>query len=251
MPVWQLTDRLPARVQLERFGAAVDPLNPAAGAHDARIDGEPIAGLSALGVALAPRASDAAPPIERYVRGGDLIVTYPDQPAPAMRTQLYWRATAHPRRGAIAALALVASVQTDLLDSRPSLTVHTQLVAEEALRMSDPARGRFVRILSAAGDAQVESPEWPRCYLVRLAGGRYSYAEMVPPSAEGHSRWEAVPSGSSLRFELRHELFARPLEKGVILRERVLGVLLERAGDEQAAARHWANLLGDELPLTA
>jgi hypothetical protein len=246
--VWHVAERT-ARVRLGRFAAAVDPLSPVAGLHDVEVDGVPLREFNLLGLQLPTFAPEA---VESYPRGGDLIVTYAALPAPEMRTQLYWRALAHESRGAIAALVLVASVQTDLLDSRPSLTVGTQLVASEVYQLTDPDGAKFTSIVPPSGSPEAaESPDWPQCFLCRLPGRKYSYAEMVPSGEEGRSQWEGWLHGADYRLQLRHELFARPLEKGVILRARVLGVLVEREHDQRAAAEHWRALLADELPLTA
>jgi hypothetical protein len=56
------------------------------------------------------------------------------------------------------------------------------------------------------------------------------------------------PAGSSLR--LAHHLFAEHLEKGVILRTWVLGVVLDRAGDAAAALDAYRAFLATPLPLT-
>jgi hypothetical protein len=250
--LWHDVDKRAVRVRLERFHATVDPWNPSAGLGDAQVDGRAIAGFHPFGIELpAIELRDAQQRVEWYVRAGDLVVTYADQPAPAMRSQIYWRAAAHERQGAIAALSLVASVQTSLLDSCPTLSVRSQLVASEAFQMSEAERGSFTNLVpffdaSAPNDALAP----PHCYLFRLPGRQYSYAEMIHPSDQRETSWDGWLHGTDYRLQLRHELFASQLEKGVILRARVLGVLLDRQGDKAAAAAHWASFLRDELPLT-
>jgi hypothetical protein len=60
-----------------------------------------------------------------------------------------------------------------------------------------------------------------------------------------------VSAGESGRTtQLRHELFSERLEKGVILRARVRGVVLERADDVRHAAAMFNEFLHAELPLT-
>jgi len=49
---------------------------------------------------------------------------------------------------------------------------------------------------------------------------------------------------------LTHRLFERSLEKGVILKARVRGVLLDRARDGVSAIEWYRNLLQSEPPLT-
>ena len=251
MQLWVDAEHNLARVQLERFAAVVDPGNPAGGLGEVRVDGRELSAFRPLGVELsADKPRDAQADVERYVRGGDLVVTYADRPAPAMRAQLYWRAGAHDRRGAIAAIELVVSVQTSLLDSFPALAVRTQLVASEAYQLVD-SRGSFAAIVPPGGDLALDdSPELPQCFLFRLPGRQFSYAEMVHPADGRQSLWDGWLHGVDYRMLLRHELFAQRLEKGVILRARVLGVFLDRKDDKTAAAAHWDSFLCEALPLT-
>jgi hypothetical protein len=248
--LWHDVNQRASRVELERFSAIVDPWNPAAGLLDAQLDGRALVEFHPLAVELPLERHDAPPSVDRYVRSGDLVVTYADQPAPAMRTQVYWRACAHQRDGAIAALELVVSVQTDLVDSRPTLSVRSQLVAAEAYRLTDPERGAFAGIVPALGEpAPDDDADVPQCYLFRLPGRQYSYAEMVQPPDARQSHWDGWLQGADYRLQLRHELFPQQLEKGVILRARVLGVLVDRQDDKARTAAHWASFLRDELPL--
>lgn len=249
--LWQETEQGKCRLQLARFQGIVDPNNPFAGLREAELDGARLSGFHPFGVELTARPRQLTPPVEQYVRGGDLVATYLDRPAPQTRTQLYWRATAHQLAGAIAALELLASVQTDLLDGFPQLTVRSELLASEVYQMVDAGRGSFASIVPPGDDAPGdESPDAPPCYLLRLPGGQLSYVEMVHPADRRQSQWDGWLHGADYRLQLRHELFARPLEKGVILRARVLGVLLDRQGDQAAAAAHWNAFLREALPLT-
>lgn len=250
--LWHDVDQRAARVQLDRFSATIDPAKPALGLCEVQIDGRALEAFHPLGVELpAIDPGVAAQSIERYVRSGDLIVTYADQPAPGMRSQVYWRAEAHARHGAIATIALVVSVETRLLDSFPTLSVRSQLVASEAFQLCDAASGSFTSLVPKADVAAPdEAGDLPHCYLFRLPGRAYSYAEMVHPGDQRETHWDGRSHGTDYRLELHHELFARGLEKGVILRARVLGVLLDREDDKAAAIAHWASFLREEPPLT-
>lgn len=254
MQLWHEADNRQARLQLERFSAVVDASNPSGGLSEACIDGCKLTSLHPLGVELAPIKPDDAllnPGVELHARGGDFVATYADRPAPNMRAQLYWRAGTHPRQGAIAAIELVVSVQTSLLDSSPTLAVRSGLIASEAFQMTDAASGSFAAIVPPGNDAPFDdSPRAPHCYLLRLPGRQYSYAEMVHPADCRESNWDGWLHDADYRLQLRHELFAQRLEKGVILRARVLGVLLDRKDDKAAAAGHWNAFLREPLPLT-
>ncbi len=237
------------RLQTARISAAVDLSLPAHGVHQLAIDGKslsevqlPEVQLLGVDLTLADRTGAQAAP-DRFLRGGDLAVTYPDQPQTAARTEIYWRAASDTR--AIASLQLLVSVQTNLLDSLPMLVARSRLAAVSVLRLEDAARGTFVGV--APGDRDDRSAT-AGGYLLRLPGTKLSYAQLVHPADSKATHISQANDASPC--ELSHALFAEHLEKGVILRARVLGVLLERAGDEDAAAQHFADFLAADLPLT-
>jgi hypothetical protein len=241
---WRLDART-ASLRLARLSAVVHPLQPGLGLGELRIDGRPIsAACCPLGVELVG-ARQPLPPtaVEEYVRGGDLVATYADCPAPELRTQIYWRTSSHPLESAIAAIELVISVQTSLLDSSPRLATRSTLSVDQAM------------CLSSADRVEIDLGK-SSCYLYRLAEERFSYAEMVHPAQSQESTIEAPATARAIgdvaptRLELRHELFCERLEKGVILRARVLGVFLDRQDDLAAAAAHYAAFLAAEPPLT-
>jgi hypothetical protein len=240
------------RLGLARLSALVSPLDPASGLSRWRIDDRPLQDFHPLQVELpAIEPPYAACDVDYYVRGGDLIVTYAERPERAMRSQIYWRAATHEPRGAIAAVELQASVQTSLLDSCPRLATRTDVTASEAFQLSDGEREEFVAIAPPSERSKTDDrSRRPHCYLFRLASGEYSYAEMVLPANVPQSELTCRREGPNLRVQLAHQLFAERLEKGVILRARVLGVMLDRDGDQAAAAAHYASFMTDELPLT-
>lgn len=211
-----------------------------------------------LGVDWAPRPGDTTSPADHYVRVGDLVATYADVPQAAMRTEIYWRGDVQldaPAgiKPALGAVELMISVQTNMLDSRPHLVARSQLPAVQLLQLVDEEQAEFAPLPAISGDAFQGLPaDRPRCVLLRLPTLDVSYAEMVHPADPGRSEIRRVsqPSQTPETFELRHHLFAAELEKGVILRARVLGVLLERAGDEAAAARYYQAFAATAPPLT-
>jgi hypothetical protein len=236
--LWHAQEHL-VLLALARLSASVDPLRPDRGLHDVRIDAQPLAGAALLEVDLPPVDAAAAPTqIEVVRRGGDLSIAYSDRPQSAMSAQIYWRAASHTSSGALAAIELVVSVETSLLDSNPTIFISSHLPVEETLALGDPRRGAFSRV--ADGSHSVG-------YLLRLSGGKFSYAEMVHPGDAHESRCETSRQGTAF---LRHQLFSQRLEKGVILRARVLGVVLDRAGDENAMVEHFAAFESSEPPLT-
>ena len=131
-PTWRL-DGGAASLQLARLSAVVYPLEPARGLTELQIDGLPLSAVCRpLSVEVGGATSnagqtDAGATVEQYVRGADCVATYADIPAPAMRSQIYWRACSEPTEGAIAAVELLVSVQTSLLDSSPRLATRSEV----------------------------------------------------------------------------------------------------------------------------
>jgi hypothetical protein len=237
---------------LPRFSAVVDPRDPARGLHRVQLDGRPCDSLALLAVELSPVKAPGSAAIDAYVRGGDLAITYADRPEPEMHTQIYWRAAPPSSAAVLASLELLVSVQTDLLDSCPTLRALSRLTAERALQIDDPSDATSLEIALDAPRVNkhvADSP--PRGYLFRLANSRFSYAEMVHPADSHEERLTPSREACGLTVELSHELFAQRLEKGVILRSRVQGLVLDQAGDEELARRRFAAFLAAELPLTA
>ena len=217
---------------------------PSAGLHDIRIDGTPIGEEQLLGVEITPPLGQhRADRVEHFLRGGDLAATYVDQPQPEGARRFTGAAE---KTQAIASFELLVSVQTNLLLSRPQLAAHSIVAAESVWRLDDLKRGAFVEITVESQDSNVASDS--SGWLFRL-NSELSYAQLVHP-ADSHATRCQRRRGESPRYELRHELFAERLEKGVILRARVLGVLLERVNDLAAAAQHFADFLAADPPLT-
>ena len=240
------------RLQFARLSGVVDPVNPAAGWQELQLDQGSLAGAGVLGIKLPAAETRAAKSnVDFYVRGTDLVATYGETLEWPLRAQIYWRAAANPLDRAIASMELIATVQTSLLDSRPELMTHSTLPACEAFQLLDPRSADFGPIEPTPPNShRNEHPLRAACYLFRLPSNQISYAEMVHPAdAQGFS-FEARAFGADQGFQLRHQLFSERLEKGVILRARVLGVWLDREGDQAAAARHYAAFSASEPLLT-
>jgi hypothetical protein len=166
-----------------------------------------------------------------------------------MRTQIYWRAVENRAAGAVAAIELLVSVQTSLLDSCPKLQTHSTVVADSVFRVESNGADRYTEV---ALDGRTDGVERASAagYVFRLAGSELSYAEMAHPADARLARFESRPQGASWRIQIAHELFAERLEKGVILRGRALGLLLNRGDDLRAASAQFAAFLAAEPPLT-
>jgi hypothetical protein len=181
-----------------------------------------------------------------YVRGQDLVSTYLQDERRKIRGQLYWRAL----RCAPAdwlALELIVSVQTSLLDSDPTLRVRSNVPAADVLCLENLKKGTAKAVARKNGRVASSRRRLPACWLFRLAHENRTYVEMVHPLDFVKSDFqEESPSD----VEHATKLFHGPLEKGVILRSRLRGVVVPRSEDVAAAIECYQEFAASEPPLT-
>jgi hypothetical protein len=244
--VWQLNG-WQARLQAGSFAGQVNLLTPHEGLslplgpdHDKVV-------LRMLGIELPePAPGPQNPPADCYVRGDDLVVVYSQATPRPVRVEAYWRASQ--AVAGLLAIELQVSVQTSLLESAPELLAHSRLPRAEVWRLL----GADSRAFERPGHTQdktirLQPEQGPGCLLFRLAGSDLSYVEMIHPS---DFRWDELAPAREDGHLLRHRLFSGELEKGVILRGRVRGLVLPRENDEQAAAEAFTAFSQAPPPLT-
>jgi hypothetical protein len=189
-------------------------------------------------------------PVECYVRGDDLVLSYEISPTCSMHVDALWRVV-RPQLGEkfIVAVDLIVSVRTQQADAWPELAVESILPACETLRL-DGVKPTRCRPLSPAPDATFTrgTQEGAGYLLFRQAGLALSYAEMVHPADLCHDEWlPGATEGEGSR--LIHQLFRTALEKGVLLRGRVRAVFVPRIDDARLAAECYAAFAASEPPL--
>lgn len=184
---------------------------------------------------------------ESYVRGEDLVATYEPKTDWPYSTQIYWSAISAAIDAVSSSLAIHVSLQTHLLDTWPKLVVHSQLHVEDALLiMCVPGRQAQVEQLRPGG--KTYQPESGACgVLLRLAGSRLSYTEVMPA---GDFREIAVKFENERTCDVRWELFAEFLEKGVIRRARLQSAFVPRDNDTACVAALCQEIERRPLPLT-
>ncbi len=185
---------------------------------------------------------------ECYVRGCDLVCTYLQDDNRKIRGQVYWRAFEWgPNRAP--GVDLIVSVQTSLLDSDPMLKVCSMVSVKEILEVKSLEHATADNITPGGGDFSTVYLRAPgaACLLFRLAADELTYVEMVHPADFVSSSFQKTGSG-----EVEHstQLFRGPLEKGVILRSRLRGVIVPRSGDVAAAIACYREFAASEPPLT-
>jgi len=248
-PLWH-SDRHVARFSLDRLCGSVDVARPERGVSDVRVGGHAIAEANLLGLNFPSRTgTEALVPVESYHRGRDLIAAYSESSSWPVRVDVVWHAVLPAESpGVLAAIDAIVSVRTSLWESWPELAVRSRLVPCEILRLADAMRLRFEPCTSgASGESLVGIANAPCCLVFRFPGAPFSYAEMAHPS---DSRGVTL-SGGPAAVEIRHGLFAERLEKGVILRARVRGAIVDRADDLASAGACYRAFSAADPPLGA
>jgi hypothetical protein len=248
--VWQCEPPL-ARLQFGSFQATFDATRPASGLTRIAVPGGQMLDAMLLGLEMPlHRPGDAETLLECYAHGMDLVTTYKESAGRPLRVDAVWRAIRPtPGESFLAAVDLIVSVRTDLLESWPGVVVQSILRGTKAsrLRALDPPRSTPLT-LPADGPLILEPADGPGCILWELPAAELSYAEMIHP-ADFHCDEAAREASAGGMTRLRHRLFPEALEKGVILRARVRGVFLSRQDDSRVAAACYAALAAAEPPL--
>jgi hypothetical protein len=169
--------------------------------------------------AITPTNNPAS--IETYVRGMDLVTTHPATSSRPTRVQLYWRHWQDLPASITAVVELIASVQTHLLDSDPTLVIES-------------------RIPNSANSSQTDG-------VTDIHSGTGQLLILAHPHDETEIDLQA--SDSSVR--IKHTLFRSRLEKGVILRGRLLFVLGDQGVDAEALQECADRFYSSEPMLTA
>jgi hypothetical protein len=237
----------PGRALLDWRGirAELDLSRPSEGLQLKQALGHETLGKELLGVSFERSAQDASD-CDAYARGLDLIATYAEAPERPFRVQTYWRCVEFPVESTPEALAvdLEVSVQTPLLDCLPQVSTRSAVRSSamiETTQVTAPETGGVDNNASALSHGGL---------VLSVAadddGNAWQYAEMI--HAEDSRSGSAEMLDGSWRLE--HELFEPGLEKGVIRRVRVRGLIYPGAFDRALVEIAYRHFHGSSLPLT-
>jgi hypothetical protein len=162
-----------------------------------------------LGLDLGSRC----PPNDHWLRGPDITAAYEPSDQRQLRATALWRR--HSSEPDVAAWQLIASAQTSLLDSDPAIAVVSSITAAES---SCLARGRAATWTQLRADALPVADA--SAVLVPRSNG---YAVLV--AAHPADAPNLTVSREQGRIRLVCRLFTQQLEKGVLLRSRVLAAV--------------------------
>lgn len=201
----------------------------------------------ALGLAVAGPHGDrllaldlAAPggPVEQWLRGDDLVAVYEPRDTRRLRATAYWR----PLPGAaVAAWELVVSAQTALVTSDSALAVVCDVAAED---LAWEATGALGRAWTTERDPHAAN------LLVRRAA-RDGVATSVLIAAHPDDVRRIVVHRHGGRARIECWLFSSIIEKGVLLRSRVLAAVGPAADDTRWAADAVQRFAATPPPLSA
>ena len=212
-----------------------------------RLDGLAWEDARLLAVRLPSWTSDEPlPPVESYVRGCDVVATFPPLPPHTIQPQLYWRVRAQPALSAVG-IELIVSMQTSQLYSEPQTPIFSTVPGIDGALLWAPAEqtGKLgpttlPRMLSAArGEDGIVACGIP--------GTGRVYVEMVHPSDLDAVHIEAASGGVRVSAGVIHE----HLEKGVIRRARVCGWFVPAIDWQQRAWTLYESYRSEPPPLTA
>lgn len=169
-------------------------------------------------------------PVERWVRGRDAVAVYEPEDSRRLRSTAMWRiTTAAPPTAA--AWELVVSAQTSLLESDASVTVVSTVSGDDLLVADWPTAGHGV-VWHRPADPRRRTAA-AACLLLRRRDDATSVLIATHP---GEARELAATASAPDRVRIECRLFPSRVEKGVLLRGRVLAAIGPRDGDEAWAA---------------
>ncbi|MFM1904407.1 MAG: hypothetical protein RLZZ440_2307 [Planctomycetota bacterium] len=221
-PTWKLSGSVARRAD-----ATIDLADPAAG-----LLLQPT-GDRVLGLELA--AEGLLAPSETWCRADDLIAVYDLEDQRKLRATAMWRRLAGPP----VTWEVVVSAATAVLESDPRMAVVCEL-AGGRVSWGRRTRAGVAWTLLEPGAA---CPQGAECLLVARAADTVILA--VHPDEPPHI--DVSSAGDRLRIAC--QLFAAPLEKGVLLRSRVRAAIATVDAAEQAAVI-MADLAVSPPPLT-
>lgn len=166
------------------------------------------------------------PLVDVYVRGHDLVCSMGPTETHPFATQLYWTIRHLDVAPApLAAVSLLVSVRTDLLDTQP------------AVEIASEASYRALDTLDVDGGPAYVMPLREQLTLVDFAMPRDCARQSADESAAG-------------RLVVERTLFDHFLEKGVIRTGRLFAAVMPGDVDQPAVTRLCHAMLATKLPLT-
>ena len=198
-----------------------------------------------LGLDLAPLASGqaaASPLTDHWLRGADVTAVYEPVDPRRLRATVMWRP--FEATGPATAWEAVVSAQTALVESDGTIAVGCDVPATELLWSAAASRDMRWRPFSA----EAVLPGEATCILVRRPDAAAATSVLVAVHPVDARR--IVTRGIDGRVRITCQLFSTSLEKGVLLRSRVLAAIGPAMNDTAWAEPLVAAFAASTPPLT-
>ncbi|MFM7206504.1 MAG: hypothetical protein ACKO4T_07550 [Planctomycetaceae bacterium] len=173
---------------------------------------------------------------DQWARGSDVVAVYEPADQRRLRATAMWRCGASV--GEVVAWEVIVSAQTASLETQAVVAVRSVVTADE-VRWSTAAGDRWHAV---AHDGR--PPSEALAFIARRSASSWLIA-VHPADAREITLSRA---GGAAHMDCR--LFASPLEKGVLLRSRVLAAIGPATDDEAWAARLLEAFAASPPPLT-
>lgn len=224
--VWHLVGHQ-ATLKHPSLRLAVDLAHPESGVQEICFASQDWPNLRASRLHLAGSAAPSAEETglaEAYVRGDDLVASYAEAVVRPYRVQVYWRfAEFASESPSLVGWETIVSVQTSRWDIDPRMELRT--TCDGSCRMTSTLPGSFA-----------------------LRNGGQGYLEILHPAGSHRSECRPTADGG---WEITHTLFGGFLEKGVLLRARLLSLFAPKVFEESVIVRIRDQFFASEPVLTA
>ncbi len=244
--MWTLSEN-GAELAIGPLTARLDLTHVERGLSSVGIAGHEWLRAALLSVRLPQRiGNDPFPPQEAYVRGTDLVATYPPLAPFTIQSQIYWRARQQSSLSAVG-VELIVSVQTSQLYSEPQTPISSTIPGAEDALIWAPGDQPGLLVPTALPRTLAAARREEGIVACGIPGTNHVYVEMIHPSDLDVMHIEATDGA----VRVSAQVFQEHLEKGVIRRARVCGWFVPAADWQSRADRLRESLQSEPPPLTA
>jgi len=186
---------------------------------------------------------------DAYLRRGDLVTTYGKRGSLPFSLQADWRAVTFANDECIWGMELVLSTQTFQLQNHVHISCESLISGTQILCLGNDGSSDFHSLDLGLAPVVLTPDAYSGCVVFREVNNIHSYIEMIHPLDFIASRIQRH-RGTPL-WSLMHSAVDRVLEKGVIFRSQLRGIIAPRDRDLEIAARAYQNFCEAELPLAS
>jgi len=246
--MWTITGQQ-AHLQTLDLSGTIDLSTPGTGLGQLCLADDRLAHLQLLGIARNGSTLAASPDQDPYSRDNSLIIHYGDQVDASHHLQVQWRSIPPEPGLFLGGLELILSFETPSQINLPEWTTMTQVGQQDILVPGGDSEQPWIslnEIPDAADSTSSAATNGAHMILCRFPEQQLSYLEMTPAA---ESSLTILPATEATRTLWGSRTPDRPLEKGVILRQRVRGVFLPREKDTMLAEKAYAQFQALDPPL--